>query len=329
LSLIKGQIITEEPTYEGIVVLLQHGQPSLGIFSSEGGRFVGGHAMNQDNQLKTAAGLSKLWDGSPIDRTRSKDGNILLYGRRCSVHLMLQPGISGRLLANQTLADQGLLSRCLTCYPQSTIGTRLYKSVDLNSTIEARRYFSTMMALLEYPQPIADGERNELNPRQITLTSDAKGEWIRFHDHVELLCREGEALAPIKGFACKAAEQAARIAGTLAIIDDPAQTTITKLEIQAGISIAQFYLGESLRLFHSSADDPELVLAETCLTWATEQGGRFSLPCLYQRGPNRVRDRKTAQRIVEILEQHRRIRAVDGGAEIGGKKRREVWEVTA
>ena len=326
---IGGQLLTEEPTYEGLVKLLQSGQPSIGIFSSEGGRFIGGHAMSRENELKTAAGLSKLWDGSPIDRTRSGDGSVLIYGRRVAMHLMLQPGVAGRLLANQTLADQGLLSRCLVCYPKSTIGTRLYKPVNLNTTPEAKRYFATLLQILEHSQPVSKDRNDGLSPREITLTNDAMAEWIRFHDHVELLCKDGESLAPIKGFACKAAEQAARIAGTLAVVENVKAQFITLENIQAGIAIAQFYLGESLRLFHSSADDPELILAENCLNWAIEQGGLFSLPCLYQRGPNRVRDKKTAQRIVEILEQHNWIIPVDGGAEIDGKKRREAWKVSA
>lgn len=45
--------LVEEPTYEGIVKYLDIGQPSIGLFSDEGGRFFGGHAMSRDNQIKT------------------------------------------------------------------------------------------------------------------------------------------------------------------------------------------------------------------------------------------------------------------------------------
>ena len=38
-------IIMEEPTVEGLAKLLMAGQPSVGVFSTEGGQFVGGHAM--------------------------------------------------------------------------------------------------------------------------------------------------------------------------------------------------------------------------------------------------------------------------------------------
>ena len=83
-------ILVDEPTYEGIVKYLVDGQPSIGLFSDEGGRFFGGYAMNSDNILKTTAGLSSLWDGKPINRMRAGDGNMILYGRRFSLHLMIQ-----------------------------------------------------------------------------------------------------------------------------------------------------------------------------------------------------------------------------------------------
>jgi hypothetical protein len=41
-----------EPTYEGLTRKFAEGQPSLGIFSDEGGQFLGGHAMNSDNRHK-------------------------------------------------------------------------------------------------------------------------------------------------------------------------------------------------------------------------------------------------------------------------------------
>ena len=69
-----------EPTYEGLTRLFFEGQPSLGIFSDEGGQFLGGHGMNSDNRQKTVAALNDLWGGNPIRRTRQ--GGVL--GERCN-----------------------------------------------------------------------------------------------------------------------------------------------------------------------------------------------------------------------------------------------------
>lgn len=82
------------------------------LFLVEGGRFIGGHAMNPDNLLRTAAALSGLWSAVPMDRVRSGDGAIKLYGRRLAVHLMVQPGVRG---FHQRLRD--ILARPLPTNP--------------------------------------------------------------------------------------------------------------------------------------------------------------------------------------------------------------------
>ncbi len=56
--------VVTEPTFEGLTRLYLNGQPSLGIFSDEGGQFLGGHAMNSDNRQKTLTALNDLWQGN-------------------------------------------------------------------------------------------------------------------------------------------------------------------------------------------------------------------------------------------------------------------------
>ena len=85
---------------------------------AEGGQFIGGHGMSPDNKLRTAAGLSDLWDGGVIRRVRSGEGTVILPGRRLCVHLMAQPAVADILFRDALLADQGLLSRMLVSAPE-------------------------------------------------------------------------------------------------------------------------------------------------------------------------------------------------------------------
>ena len=48
---------------------------------------------------------------------------------------------------------------------------------------------------------------------------------------------------------------------------------------------------------------------------------------IYQYGPNAVRDKATAKRIVGILEDHSWLHLVNGGVVVDGKHRQEVWMV--
>src|SRR4051794_24552993 len=113
-----------EPTFEGLCKLYIDGMPMIGIFSDEGGQFVGGHGLSIDNRLRTITGLSSLWDGSPIKRVRVTDGVSLLPGRRLAVHLMMQPDVASVLLSDPVLQDQGFLSRFLVASPVGIAGTR-------------------------------------------------------------------------------------------------------------------------------------------------------------------------------------------------------------
>ena len=126
-------VLAEEPTYEGIVKYFSaDGQPSIGLFSDEGGRFFGGHAMNRDNLLKTLAGLSSLWDGKEISWMRAGDGDMLLYGRRLSLHLMMQEVVLSQLISNPIFDLQGFLPRCLIAFPQSMAGESILRRDSLH-----------------------------------------------------------------------------------------------------------------------------------------------------------------------------------------------------
>ena len=302
-------MISEEPTYEGLVKALHVGWPSMGLFSDEGGRFIGGHALRDENQLKTAAGLSKLWDGSPISRTRGIDGNILLYGRRVSLHLMIQPAVSALFFGNSLFTSQGLLSRCLAVHPASTIGSRPYLDVTLREAPAFKLYFARLLSMLEAPLPLRDGTHNELEPREITLAPEAKAEWVRWHDHVEAQSGEGRELGSIQGFAAKAAEHTVRLAGTLTLVEDIQAGTVPLRHLQAAIVLADHYLGEALRLFEASEIDPDIQLAERLLLWLRSRISQISrsqvaLREVYQLGPRPIRDKATALRVLSILADH-------------------------
>ena len=321
-------LITEEPTFEGLVKLLAIGQPSMGLFSDEGGRMIGGYGMSSDNQLKTAAGLSGLWDGKPIDRVRSMDGASKIYGRRVSLHLMMQPNVAGLFLGNELLAGQGFLARTLTVFPESTAGSRFYNPVDMSQHAAMRRYSGRMLEILETPLPLAEGKRNELTPPRLRPAPDAKALWVKFHDFLESHLGDSGEFAPVRAFASKAAEHAARLAGILTLVHDIHAREIPLDKMAAGIELVKHYLSEALRLYHAGTTDPDLELAERLLGWiGKQQLPHVWLSLIYQRGPVAIRDAKTAKRIVNILEAHHWLEGIDGGKEIDGQFYRNVWRV--
>ena len=324
--------VVSEPTFQAIEKCFAEGRYTLGLFSDEGGKFLGGYAMAKENQTNTLTGLSKLWDGDPLDRLRVGDGKSsalsILYGRRFSVHLMIQPVLASQLFGNRMMSGQGFLSRCLCCWPASTIGTRPYKAVDLSKDKAIQDYNAAMKAILDVPQPMNEREEMGLSPRSLTLSTEATSTWIDFHNRVEERQRPGGDLSPITGFASKTAEHAARIAGVLTAFKNPNATEIGVDPIRGGVAIAEYYMGEALRLFHTSTDDTLLTLAEECFSYGMEKTtGVIGLRNLYQSGPNAVRSRAQAANIMQILEDHSRAVKLPGGTIVDGKHNRDAWQL--
>jgi hypothetical protein len=318
-----------EPTYEGLCRWLATGQPSVGIFAAEGGQFIGGHGMQEDARLRTAAGMSALWAGDPVRRVRGGDGITLLPGRRVSAHLMAQPGVADLWLRDRLLIDQGLLSRVLLTAPDSAMGRRLSHAEALETAPAMARYGARLLSILETPPPLAAGETNELAPRPLVMSPPAARLWRAFGDEVERrLTADGE-LRPISGLANKLPEHAARIAGVLTLVHDIDAGEIAEAEMAAGIVLVQHYAAEALRLDGGSRVAGELRLAHRALEWLLThwQEQAISLPDLYQRGPDAIRDAKTARQIAATLEDHGWLMRIPQGAKIAGVHRREAWRI--
>jgi hypothetical protein len=318
----------QEPTFEGLCRALEHGQPSIGIFATEGGQFIAGHAMSAENKLKTAAGLSCVWDGETIRRVRAGDGVTILAGRRVSLHLMVQPGVAAIMLSDDELADQGMLSRCLVTAPDSHAGRRFYREPASDTNNKLMAYERRLHDILQRKFPLAANTRNVLAPRVLRLNAGAAKVWRTFADHVEGQIGHGGALEPVIGFANKLPEHAARLAAVLTLVEDPAATEVTQECLARGIVLAQHYSSEALRLFQGAKIDRDLRLAAQLLDWLVSWGDpNVSLPDIYQSGPNAIRDRKTALRLVGILETHRNLVKLPGNTIVKGERRRDAWMI--
>lgn len=324
-------LLIEEPTYEGLIKLLHEGQASIGLFSDEGGRFFGGHGMSSDNALKTAAGISKLYDDGSATRVRAGEGAIILKGKRLSMHLMMQGVVAEKVFGDRILLEQGLLARCLVAYPETKIGSRSYKSVRINELQEIIDYNKRIRELLRTEQPILEDTRNTLEPASLHLEPKAKELWIKFHDELDKLAATGGKLEPVRALAVKMPDHVLRIAGVLTVFENTQAEAITITTIANAIELANYYLGEALRIHGLSATDENLVIAQKTLDWLHSKNiDVFYLAMIYQKSPIRkLRNKNAASRIINILENHNWVRRLPEGTVVDGKKRRTAWVIMA
>ena len=294
-----------DPTVEGLVKAWVSAPASLGVFTAEGGQFIGGHGMSLDNRLKTAATFSHIWDGQPIKRLRAMDGVTILDGRRLSMHLMVQPDAAAQFLSDPILRNQGLLSRFLVASPESIAGTRFYKETESADERGIRAYGARILAMLEAALPLADGRSGELEPRALVIDQEAAAEWRCFHDHVESQCGPGRELAGIPDFAAKAAEHAARIAGVLTLVEDMRAPTIGTDAMASAITLVDWYVTETLRLQSAARVDPGLRRAQQLLDWMQGRDSEVvEFRDILRLGPNAVRTKAAADAAIGTLVAH-------------------------
>ncbi|MEP3636373.1 MAG: YfjI family protein [Paracoccaceae bacterium] len=323
-----------EPTFEGLQKLFAVGQPALGLFSDEGSQFLGGYAMSNDNRMKTIGGLSSLWDAQPINRTRSGDGQSTLHGRRLAVHLMVQPIAARPLLADPIANGQGFLARFLITEPPSAIGTRISKGPCSNVANVA--YSQRLNSILEACKPVSEHDRQELKPRVLPLSADARTLLVGFYNAVERAQAAGGEFEHVTSFASKSAEQAARIAGVLSLWRSLDVVEVTAHTMADAITLAGFYLGEAKRLAEAATISLEIDLAEQLRVWlrdswpekanALDRSPHHIVPRdVVQYGPNSLRETKKAKKVLKTLEEAGWITLLPEGQEIDGAARKTAY----
>jgi hypothetical protein len=317
-----------EPTFEGLTRKFAEGMPTLGIFSDEGGQFLGGFAMSRDNRQKTFAALNDLWHGNAIRRTRAGEGSLTLFNRRLAVHLMVQPGVARNFMADPLAGDTGFLPRFLMCEPPSTIGTRLQSQMHANpAAINA--FEDRLRAILETPLPM-DLETRELVPRVLLLSSGAREMLAAYSDDVEAEQAPGGSFANVTGYASKSAEQAARIAGVLTAWRDLNATVVTAETMADAITLASYYLTEAVRLADAATVSAGIERAEALRVWLLDRWEHAEiLPSeIVRHAPIRaLRESPAVKAAIATLEQHGWLVALPEGKFIRGALRKVAWQI--
>jgi hypothetical protein len=333
---ISPKISFDDMTYEGLVRHLEFGQPSIGLSSDEGGKIVGGYSMSAQNQLAFAAALSNLWDGKDINKVRAGVGATNLAGRRMSLHLSIQPLVAQRLFTNDELRDQGILSRVLVAMPESLKGTR-FLSEDEEALRERQlakevmgMFGERIVALLEKLPAVAKDNRLELTPRTLQLEATARMRLVDFYNLVETQQSEGCLYANISGFAGKAAEQVARIAGNIALFEDPEAQLISLEQLAIGITLMEFYLAEAVRIFDTGHVSQNLLDAEDLRKWLCDRYADdfVDVSEISKRGPRRLRSSEKIKVLMRILEEYGHLKQSGGVVvSINGRNSRKAYRI--
>lgn len=225
-----------------------------------------------------------------------------VVGRRLACHAMIQPDAARDVLSDPVLRNRGFLSRFLPAAAESIAGGRMWKEPAAGSEPALRHYIAVMLKIFEIPQPAENTIGNELTPRELPLSPEARELWIAFHDEVERDMGKGGRFAEMQDVGSKSAEQAARIAGVLAIVDDPFAAEIGECAMARGCKLMHWYLGEALRLADAYLIPREVADAQTVLDWTRGRGLRqVDAATIQKSGPGPVRRKDRFDPAIEAL----------------------------
>jgi hypothetical protein len=152
---------------------------------------------------------------------------------------------------------------------------------------------------------------------------------VGFADAIEAAQAPGGDLAHITGAASKAAEQAARISGVLALWRDLDAMQVAPGDMADAIALAQFYLSEASRLASAALVSSEIDKAEKLRWWLLESWAEPEIMVrdVVRCGPNPLRESPKARAALGILEKHGWIIPLEPGTEVRGAARKEAWRI--
>ena len=309
---------------EGLYKQLRDGRPSIAVFSSEGGKLLGGMAFKDDNKLKFISSCSDLWSGDALDKLRMMEDVSKLPDRRLAMSLMIQPIVAADLFRDELLARQGYLARFLPTAP--VIRRRGFVNEDVASLPDMLPYYDACRQLLGLKPPENDEPGQELDLRDMELRGEALDAYAAYLDEVEAdldqTCGPRH-YEPVRESAKRSAEQAVRIAGVLTGAWAPYSEEVLPEAMESGIRLARWYLDESLRISISEAEPPKVKAADALMKWlSAKRIDLTSTSQILQYGPGSMRTKESVDEAVQTLVEHGWLKPAGQGMVVMGDRGR-------
>jgi hypothetical protein len=285
--------VTADVTIEGLRRGFQKGMPSQGVFSTEAGTLLAGHAMNHENRIKTAAALCGLWDRGHLSVSRVGTGRLEKFGLRLSAHLLVQPAAVIEALTDDGLAGIGFWPRFLLAWP-APLPPRRYRPFRAEQDPVIVTYWERMAALLRHPI------RDDLDGLPaLEMSEAAQSRLAEFFEEAEHESRRGDWQA-VRPFGLRAAELAARIAGVLTIYAGGSE--IDEAASENAITLARYSLANWRAALEDGRADPVARHAFTLYRWLLEHGEAVSRRDILRLGPAVLRSKNRRDEAIERLD---------------------------
>ncbi|MEM7327901.1 MAG: YfjI family protein [Pseudomonadota bacterium] len=298
------EIVANNGTIEGLTQGFLEGHPSQALMSDEAGQFLAGYSMKSENKLSGLSSLSKFWDGSPVTK-KIKGAGLNSETRtvrdcRLAVHMLGQRVAIIPFLRDPMARGQGSLARFLVHEPPTTMGTRQMTVDEWSESATTRN----VMAFADRIEEILDhsiARRIEGDVERPVLQMEAAAVelLVQFFNNIERKLSPTGDLSGYSDLANKAHENAARIAGVLAVMKD--EQVVSEASMRGGIGLANYFLAELIRLSDLLPAHEDVDKANSIAHFLKKEGGSSNTTQLSKRGSKSCRTHDQRKDAIKIL----------------------------
>ena len=307
------RLIYEDVTSEELAYQLSKGWPSAGIMSSEGGVVFGGHSMQAENVTRYLSLLNGLWSGEQHVHSRRTTESFVVKDARLTVHIAVQEEVLRHFFEGTggLARGTGFLARCLIAYPESTIGTRVYKEPPSGWPKLSQFTRKTQELLRDAPKP--EPKSGQIAFAKLRLSLDAKAAWAAYANATERRQANGGDLEHFTDSGSKAADIVARMAALFHLYETGISGWIERKHIEWATHIVDWHLEQAMHLLARVSLTPQRKNVIELDRWILERCDRTGADhvmagSILQNGPYGVREKAARDAALDELISMNRVR---------------------
>ena len=255
--------VFDDATIEPILDKLIDGEISnVSWATDEAGQFFNGHTMKGDTAGNALSAITKLYSSGRVARQRSQKSahatpRTDAYDVRMTLMLQGQRVILEPALTDPLMNGQGFLARALIACPEDIRGKRVLNDEQRNEdnpydNPDLLEYWARCDALLD-PLPANEPKDAQGTFQRLKIKwedTHARQVFNNLAQDIENRQANGQALAYLKAYASRMAENASRIASLIAFFEK--RQTITANDITRAFMLVEYSTSERLRYLNAT-----------------------------------------------------------------------------
>lgn len=239
----RTKIVHDDVTAAALIGAISKGDRNLLLHSTEAGGFLNGAMGKEQPQLNA------MWDATPTTRERAGKKVEEATDYRVSINLSLQPRLFAKYLkrSGDDAQDGGFFARVLFAVPPPTLGMRLLERISPIACNSDEPLVARLRELLlDGARRRAEGATRE----NLTFTEGAAAVFTQIYNDFQRSMQVGGEFFSVRPQAAKGAEQVARVAAVLHVIER-GREQIDVMLVRRAHEIVLWHLRQAVALFSS------------------------------------------------------------------------------